>query len=414
MKPAVAALAVATVLAAASSYAQSAPPPPPVEAPVQAVEVLPPPPPPPAGAMLQCPTCEPTDADRAAVEQATELLAQGRADEARRVLQPRLQGQSPWVPSYAAGPVLDRLAVRMAARLPLHGGLASAETPRAPDESLQPRSTLESVSLYTSSILFGVGTGVWLDVVAGVEDIRVAVIMPLVFGGVGAGALWLGEHNHGPLRRGRGLAMSNGLVLGTIAGTLLGAWGGSREYWTGRGVASTIWGGAALGVGLGIGLGTLADVTPASASFVGSGGLWGAAFGAITALAANASGDGVLIGGLVGEGAGIVATAALASAVHPAEAQVRWMDLGVLSGGLVGAGIAVLAFGNSDLRTPLAPALITELGMIGGGVLGYVLGRPTQPAQPAARASLDRFRVQPMVVPANGGAQVMLSLPNLL
>ena len=41
--------------------------------------------------------------------------------------------------------------------------------------------------------------------------------------------------------------MSNGLVLGTIAGTLLGAWGGSREYWTGRGVASTFWGGAALG-----------------------------------------------------------------------------------------------------------------------------------------------------------------------
>ncbi len=365
------------------------------------------PPPPPPATTLQCPACEPDAADQHAIDEAAELIATGRAAEAQRVLQARLAGQSPWGRSYSSLSVLDRLATRLATR-----PLAAAPAP-ATDEGQQARGSVEAVSLYTSAILLGIGTGVWADVMFEIEDIRGAVVMPLLFGGAAAGAMYLAERAGGPIRRGRGTAMSNGFLLGVTGGTLLGFYGGNELRWQGRAVASSIWGGAVLGAGLGYGLGALAEVRPASASFVGSGGLWGAVFGLTVAGVVNADSDDIPLAGMVGEVVGAGAAAALAGVLRPAEAQVRWMDLGIFSGGLVGLGLSVLLFADSSERSLTAPALVVDAAMIGGGVLGYVLGRP---ATLAARrtASRDRLATTPSIAPLPGGAQVTLSLPNLL
>lgn len=372
----------------------------------------PPPPPPPVGAAaLQCPVCEPDAADQRAIDEASELLVGGRAAEAQRVLQPRLAGQSPWGRSYSSLAVLDRLATRLATQAP-DAARPGATAPV--DETREPRGGVEAAGLYTSAILLGIGTGVWLDVMFEVDEIQGAVVLPLLLGGAGAGGLYLAERVGGPIRRGRGTAMSNGFLLGLTAGTLLGVYGGEELRWRGRGVATSIWGGAVLGAGLGYGLGALAESRPASASFVGSGGLWGAAFGATVGGLIDADEEDVLLAALVGEVVGAGAAAALAATLHPGEAQVRWMDLGILSGGLVGTGLAVLIFGGSDLRSPTVPMIFVEAGMIGGGILGYVLGRPSTPAAATRTASRDRFETRPSVAPLPGGAQVMLSLPNLL
>jgi hypothetical protein len=368
-----------------------------------------PPPPPAGGVALSCPSCEPSADDRRAIDEATELLAAGRADAARRVLSPRLTGQSPWGPSYGPLAVLDRLATRLADR-----PAAPADAAATADETQQPRGGVEAVSLYASAITLGLGTGAWLDVMFEVDDVRAAVAMPLVLGAAGAGALYLAERNAGPIRRGRGTAMSNGFVLGITAGTLLGVYGGNELRWSGRGVATTIWAGAALGTGLGLAVGALAESRPASASFVGSGGLWGALFGLTAAGLVNADDDGVPIAGMVGELVGAGAAAALAGSLRPTEAQVRWMDLGVFSGGLVGVGLAVLLFADASGRSLTGPALVVEAGMIGGGALGYVLGRPSPAAPARSAAARDRFAMSPSIGPTAGGAQVLLSLPNLL
>lgn len=368
------------------------------------------PPPPPGAPALQCPVCEPDAADQRAIDQASELIVGGRAAEAQRVLQPRLAGQSPWGRSYSSLAVLDRLATRLAIQ-------ASEPAPGATtpvDETRQPRGGVEAAGLYTSAILLGIGTGVWLDVMFDIDEVQAAVVLPLVLGGAGAAGLYLAERAGGPIRRGRGAAMSNGFLLGLGAGALLGAYGGEELRWESEGVMTSIWGGAVLGAGLGYAFGALAESRPASASFVGSGGLWGGLFGATVGGLVNADFEDVLLAGLVGEVVGAGATAALAATLHPGEAQVRWMDLGVLSGGLVGGGLAVLFFGDSDLDSLTAPMLIVEAGMIGGGVLGYVLGRPSSPANPTRTASRGRFEAHASVAPTAGGAQVMLSMPNLL
>ncbi|MDO9021743.1 MAG: hypothetical protein Q8S73_45375 [Deltaproteobacteria bacterium] len=412
---------VTSLLAVAPSAAraQTAPPPPPEspsssppEAPPPPPDAPPPPPPPPDGVSLQCPSCEPGPDDRRAIDAAIDLMANGRADAARQVLQPRLTGVSPWGRSYTSLAVLDRLATRMAAT---SSGAADPEAPSV-DEVNQPRGSLEAVSLYASAITLGLGTGVWLDVMFEVDDVRAAVSIPLLLGGVGAGALYLAERSSGPIRRGRGTAMSNGFVLGLTAGTLLGVYGGNELRWKARGVATTIWAGAVLGGGLGYVLGAVAESRPASASFVGSGGLWGAVLGLTAAGLVDLDSDAIPIAGLVGEVVGAGAAAALTGILRPAESQVRWMDLGVFSGGLVGVGLSVLVFADSVDDSLIGPALVVQAGMIGGGVLGYVLGRPTPTAGASGRstAARDRFAMTPSIGPTPGGAQVLLSLPNLL
>lgn len=367
----------------------------------------PPPPPDAQTQILQCPACVPDDAARAAIDRASELMAQGRAAEARQVLRPRLTGTNPWARSYDALSVLDRLAVRLAAAPP-----STTPTELTPPQS---RDGLEAASAYTSAILLGVGTGVWIDVMAEVDDTRAAVIAPLLLGGAGAGALYLGERLNGPLRRGRGTAMSNGILLGALAGSLFGAWGGSHEGWSGRAVASTIWGGAMLGLGAGLAAGALTEIIPAAASFVGSGGIWGSLFGLGVAMIADVDADGYLLGALTGELAGVALGAALTGTLRPTEAQVHWMDLGFLSGGLVGTGLAVLIFANTDLDSPALPAAVVEASLIGGGILGYVLGRPRASSpRPVTASARDRFRVHPTVAPTQGGGMLMLSMPQLL
>ncbi len=69
---------------------------------------------------------------------------------------------------------------------------------------------------------------------------------------------------------------------------------------------------------------------------------------------------GIPIAGMVGELVGAGAAAALANTLHPSEAQVRWMDLGVFSGGLVGVGLSVLLFADSSVDSLTGPALIVE------------------------------------------------------
>lgn len=398
--PAVAA-SVAIALCAGSASAQTRP------APL---------PPPPQGDSV-APGLEPDADDRAAIDQASELLATGRPDEAQRVLQPRVARGGFTPGSYAALPVLDRLARRMALQPPsmLRDAAASSGDDRPRDDRTPgPRAGFEGFTLYAGAIVYGAFTGVWIDVMAGIDSASAAVWIPLLLGGAGAGAAYLAERQGGTLRRGRPAAMSTGMNLGAIGGLCLGIWGADNEGWDEKGVFTSTWLGATLGVGAGLALSVATDSSPAAASFVGSGGYFGAGFGLITAISLEIESEWWPITALIGEGVGVGLTAALAGTLRPATSQVRWMDLGIIAGGALGGGIAVLIFDATNIDSPLLPLTIVELGMLGGGIAGYLLGAPSQRSAASSSAAPSRFAMHPAISPTPGGAQLSLSFPNLL
>jgi hypothetical protein len=267
--------------------------------------------------------------------------------------------------------------------------------------------------VYTAAITLGLGAGVAIIELADIYAPLPALAVPLALGGLGAGAMYLAERLGGPMRPGRGAAMSNGVLVGLTAGAMLGMYGDFRLRWDSKLVVSSIVGGAALGAVVGYGLGAALDVRPASAAFVGSGALWGTAFGLSVGLAAGIRENDYPIAGMVGQLVGAGAAAALVGTLRPTEAQVRWMDVGILIGAATITLPTLAAASESFLSSVLVQALLTEAAMIGGGVLGYVLSRPSAPA-PTRTAARDRFASTLSVTPLPGGAQAMLSLPNLL
>ncbi len=275
------------------------------------------------------------------------------------------------------------------------------------------RSTGEGVGVYAAAIALGVGAGAAITELADIDDTFPALAVPAALGGVGAGAMYLAERLGGPMRPGRGAAMSNGVLVGLTAGTLLGMYGDFRLRWDSALVVSSVAGGAALGAVVGYGLGAALDARPASASLVGSGGLWGAALGLSVGLMADVRENDYPIAGMVGQLVGVGAAAALAGTLRPTEAQVRWMDVGVLLGAVAITAPTIALASGSYVSSLVVPGVLAGAAMIGGGILGYTLSRPSPVAAPRT-AARDRFSSTLSIAPLPGGAQVMLSLPNLL
>jgi len=345
------------------------------------------------------------------------LIAQGQPAAALRLLEGRLRppNESP----YATVPVLSRVARAMLAN-------AGAETSRPVPTPDGARNGAEAFSLYSSLLFYGLGTGVYVDVMAEISDIRAAVWVPILLGGGGIAAAYFLDHPR-PLRAGRGYGMSTGLNLGVAAGIALGLELEDRgafrcsydsvtfredcpTFGEGRGIATTVWLTSTAGLAAGYLIAAQVQPSAASIGFVNATGLYGGALGLMTMFMFEAR-DGYGLGWLVGEGMGIGLGALLASTLRPTESQTRWSSLGVLGGGLLGAGVAVL--GSDSFDSAAVPLLLVQLGMIGGGIGGYFLGdRRAEPA--TARRGVDRFVATASVMPVPGGATFGLNFPNLL
>ncbi len=169
-------------------------------------------------------------------------------------------------------------------------------------------------------------------------------------------------------------------------------------------MTTVAWAGATVGLGAGIGLAALTEPRPSTSAFILSGGFWGTVLGFMTGYA---TGDDDHFGSfaLGGEAIGVAAAAATAGILRPTHAQVRWMDLGALTGALVGFGVGFLLL--RDERAPFAASV--ELGMVGGGVAGFLFGAsregPSRNVMGASRA----FAWHPSVVPTQGGAMISLT-----
>lgn len=323
------------------------------------------------------------------------MLAEGRDDEARALLDAEMTRRHIDVNASSPLAVLRRAVDAVAGRAPR----TSAPPPSPPQEPPAPsrdRGGAEAVALYATTVSYGLMTGAWLDVQLDVTELKALAWIPLLGAGAGVAVAYLAD-NPRSMRRGLPTALGAGLTLGLLAGGAIGAQGWRAGDWGVPTMSTLAWAGATAGLGVGLGAGLLLDPMPGSGSFVLSGGLWGSALGVLTGYAFDV-GTSYDLFTTVGEGVGVLATALTARALRPTPAQVRWMDLGALTGALLGAGVGLLL-----LRGERAPfAGVIQLGLVGGGVAGFLFGASRDAPTPGRRA----LAWSAGVVPLQGGAML--------
>ena len=265
--------------------------------------------------------------------------------------------------------------------------------------------------LYGTSIAYGVGTGVWVDALAGVSDPGLAFIAPVAFGAAMPVAAYFVDQSDA-LHKGVPASISTGLMLGAVEGLAISGvqWqatgNNGPNTWSFR-TQTTVTFLTATGGGVGgYFFGEWLHPDPRSLGFVASGAGWGALAGTLLGAGITPRGgdwkDGGSVAGLVGYNAGILATGALSTIYTPSWKSQKYMWLGELAG--TGASSLVYLF---YAFTPSAPVWHGLIANSVGGLAGVGLAAalttdlrdddaPLPPvAQPAAQPAAQPGWQQP-------------------
>ncbi|CAN5842236.1 hypothetical protein BH11MYX4_BH11MYX4_04940 [soil metagenome] len=212
--------------------------------------------------------------------------------------------------------------------------------PPAPTDK---REAGEMPALYATTILWGVGTGIWLDALIKIKDPGVAVIMPIAFGAAAPIGAFFWDDRGGPLHRGVPSSIATGLVLGAVEGISIAGvqWQYSREKnkdWSFQTQTSVTW---IMATGGGVGgwaFGEWIRPDPRSMGFILSGAGWGALSGATLGIAVSGKDwkDGASVAGLIGYNVGLVGAGAISIAHTPSWNSQKYMWLGYGLGALAG------------------------------------------------------------------------------
>lgn len=275
---------------------------------------------------------------------------------------------------------------------------------------LRVRGNDEMTLLYMSSLLYGIGSGVWL-LLETQPDSAVTATLPFAAATAAPVIAVATVDGYRKLARGVPHAISAGLYLGLGEGVLLTAMQNARAShssadaaWKPETVAGVLWGGATLGGVVGGALGSSLVTTPGRVSFTASTTLWS---GVVTGLAAASllpeddkrreRSFGVAS---IGYELGLVSGLLLAGPVSPSVTRVRLVDLTGAATALAGTGLYLSFVGDPDRRTAEG---IAATGAVVGLTAGWWLTRSMKadlPEQPAT----GFFAVQPSIEPVAGGA----------
>jgi hypothetical protein len=268
----------------------------------------------------------------------------------------------------------------------------------------------EAVVLYQLGSVYGLALGAWGATAtadeAGDASPLASVALPVVGAGAGVvvAALIDGRRD---LRRGRAYAANAGFYLGLVGalGVAMLPDGPLRDAQRFEQASALLLAGT-VGLGAGVAVAHATDAMPGSASFVLSGGVWGALIGLTLERALSEGGRANGAAGLlVGEAIGAGATMLTARWLRPTPSQTRWLDLGALLGAVTGA----LLLSQTDNAQTVA--LASAIGCLGGATLGFVLGAPSDGERELARRLSQRApRFTPTFTPVAGGGVFGLAL----
>jgi hypothetical protein len=280
------------------------------------------------------------------------------------------------------------------------------------------------VVLYGTSVAYGIGTGIWIDGVAGVSDPGPAFIAPILFGAAVPVGLYFTDR-YSPFHRGVPESISTGLWLGAVEGIAIA--GTQRETashaWGFGGQATATW---VFATGGGIGgyaFGEWLRPDSRSLTFIASGGAWGAIAGSEFGAALGGSGascvapnscsswtEGASIVGLIGYDLGLAATGALSIKYMPSWRSQAWMWGGFLLGTAASSVVYFGYIGSAD--NPRHGLIANSLGGLAGVGLAAALtanmkddNGTSNAAQHGAWTPPFQIAMQPVTSPLYGSSQ---------
>jgi hypothetical protein len=238
--------------------------------------------------------------------------------------------------------------------------------------------------LYATTAAYGVGTGIWIDGVAGESDPGLSFIAPILLGGAVPVSVYLADHYYA-FHRGVPESISTGLLLGAVEGVAIAgtqyATSANRWGFGGDATAAFIFS-TAFGVG-GYAFGEWLRPDSRSLTFIASGGAWGAiagsefgaalggacpsaaAPGALAAPCTSSSWtNGASIVGLIGYNLGLAGAGALSIKYMPSWRSQAWMWGGFLIGTAASSVVYFAYIGSSD--DPRHGLIANSLGGLAG------------------------------------------------
>jgi len=287
----------------------------------------------------------------------------------------------------------------------------------APPTLLEDRRTTDEISiLYTNAVLYGLYSGIVLDVWTEANSAGSAIPPPLLLAGASAGAVALLDRN---VHLGYGVAQSivSGLYVGIEEGIVWTLWHEAyspySSKWGDKTVTTLIWGAGTAGAVAGGIVGTLHGTTPGRASLMGSAAMWSGAVAGMLVGGLTDQSDTALLSSAIVLNAGAVAGILAGAKVSPSIARVRFVDLGGLSGGLLVGGMYWAVRDKSASGRGLL--ISTSLGMTAGLVTSWILTRDMDTDQPRRnREPTLAERLMPTVAPASSGTGFVLGVASTL
>jgi hypothetical protein len=252
---------------------------------------------------------------------------------------------------------------------------APAPAPAQPAPSTY-RSPGEMAYLYGVSIAYGVGTGIWIDALAKVNDPGIGIIAPLIFGAAMPIGAYFWDAND-EFERGVPSTIATGMLLGGVEGIavsglqwqMTGGTNGNSSQW-GFGTWSTLtWIGATGGGVGGFAFGEWLHPDPRHLAFIASGAAWGslagAQFGAGVAGSSNTMGNGAALWGFALYNGGIAATGILSTVYTPSWQSLKYMWIGDALGTLAGTPVFLFYLGGGEAQHGLIATSLTGLAGLG-------------------------------------------------
>jgi hypothetical protein len=263
--------------------------------------------------------------------------------------------------------------------------------------------------LYGTSIGYGLGAGIGLDLLFKVKDPGLALIAPVALGAGAPIALFFVDRAI-PFHRGVPSAMSTGVMLGAVGGALV-----STTQYTLATTHDGEWSGGAYGLigilaasGGGVGgyaFGEWLRPQPKTLGFITSGAGFGLLTGGMFGIGVSGNKDegrGASLGGLLGYAGGIVAAGALSTVYQPSWSSQKWMWIGY-GGGVAATSVVYLAYLATD-GEPKRGLLANSLGGLAGLTLAAIFSFNDKDSESAkAKPFTPPFQLGFNKLPGGGG-----------
>jgi hypothetical protein len=263
--------------------------------------------------------------------------------------------------------------------------------------------------LYLASLGYGLGTGIWLDILGEPDSAAGAILPPLLFAAGAAGTVAMLDRGKG-LRYGSAQSIATGMTLGFYQGfawtTYYQATSRYDDQLEPEGYATALWLSTTAGAITGGAIGAARSTTPGRAAFVGSATLWPALVLGFAGAGLSADDayrdDHALLASALGATAGMVGGIFAAGPVSPTTARVRFLDLGAVAGGLAVGGLT-LAARAEETEDGREIFLATDVGILAGLGVAWWLTASMPKDHGAEKPAPAEITLTPTVAALPGG-----------